>query len=385
MAVYRWILTDREQAISVSAGQIGPSEVAGSPTNWSVKKQTLACGKSAGVESIEIDNGKICLVVIPTRGMNLWKATAGEKTLGWRSPVDGPVHPAFVPLAEPSGLGWLDGFDELLVRCGLESNGAPEFNDNGSLRYGLHGRIANLPAHHVSVSVDADGISVTGEVDETRFHFQKLRLTTTLKIPFGKAAFSLHDEVTNLGGAAKPMQMLYHFNIGRPLLDAGSRLVAPVKTLVPRNDHAAKDVAAYDSYLDEQAGYEEQVYFFDLHADAAGATQSMIKNAHGTEGVSVRFNKKQLPCFTQWKDTMAGADGYVTGMEPATNFPNPRSFEGEQRREVVLEPGQSQAFDLDFAWHLSADEVQRAEAAIAELQQAGAPKIHETPQPGWCA
>ena len=61
----------------------------------------------------------------------------------------GPVHPKFVPLAEPSGVGWLDGFDELLCRCGLVSNGAPEFDERGQLRYGLHGRIANLPARKV--------------------------------------------------------------------------------------------------------------------------------------------------------------------------------------------------------------------------------------------
>ena len=94
------------------------------------------------------------LLVIPTRGMGIWKAIVGDETLGWRSPVRGPVHPQFVPLFDPSGLGWLEGFDELLVRCGLESNGAPEFDQQGRLLYPLHGRIANRPAHHVEVTVD---------------------------------------------------------------------------------------------------------------------------------------------------------------------------------------------------------------------------------------
>ena len=39
----------------------------------------------------------------------------------------------WVPLTEPSGLGWLSGFDELMVRCGLESNGAPDFDDSGQM------------------------------------------------------------------------------------------------------------------------------------------------------------------------------------------------------------------------------------------------------------
>ena len=46
-----------------------------------------------------------------------------------------PVHPAFVPIAEPSGVGWLSGFDELMCRCGLESNGAPDFDERGQLAF----------------------------------------------------------------------------------------------------------------------------------------------------------------------------------------------------------------------------------------------------------
>ena len=112
--------------------------------------------------------------------MGIWHARLGDVHLGWQSPVKGPVHPAFVRLDEASGMGWLDGFDELLVRCGLESNGAPEFNDNGTLRYGLHGKIANRPAHKVEVTIDGDSgqITVLGVVDEARLFGNKLRMTS---------------------------------------------------------------------------------------------------------------------------------------------------------------------------------------------------------------
>ena len=55
---------------------------------------------------------------------------AAKKRSAGKSPVRGPVHPSFVPLFDPSGLGWLEGFDELLCRCGLESNGAPDFDEH---------------------------------------------------------------------------------------------------------------------------------------------------------------------------------------------------------------------------------------------------------------
>ena len=117
-------------------------------------KRVWSSGLSEGVTSVEINNGKLTLVVLPTRGMGIQRVVpAGDpelKTIGWQSPVRGPVHPAFVNLGEPSGLGWLDGFDEFFVRCGLESNGAPDFDPKtGRLLYPLHGRIANRPAHDV--------------------------------------------------------------------------------------------------------------------------------------------------------------------------------------------------------------------------------------------
>ena len=145
-------------------------------------KRVHSGGLSEGVTSVEINNGKLTLVVLPTRGMGIQRVVpSGDselKTIGWQSPVRGPVHPAFVDLGEPSGLGWLDGFDEFFVRCGLESNGAPDFDPKtGRLLYPLHGRIANRPAHDVELTVDSDKqeISLRGVVEETRFHFLKLR------------------------------------------------------------------------------------------------------------------------------------------------------------------------------------------------------------------
>ena len=150
-----------------------------------LRQRRLRGGLSDGVDEILIDNGEFTFLVVPTRGMGVWKARHGDMSLGWQSPVRGPVHPAYVPLAEPSGLGFLDGFDELICRCGLESNGAPDFDpETGRLKYPLHGRIANRPAHRVDVTVDPETgeIQVIGVVEEMRFHFTKLRMISTISI-----------------------------------------------------------------------------------------------------------------------------------------------------------------------------------------------------------
>ena len=139
------------------------------------------------------------------------------------------------------------------MRCGLESNGAPEFDADGRVVYPLHGKIANQPSDEVTVTVDSDRgeIRVSGIVDEVRFHFLKVRLHATLVTRFGESGFRIHDEIENLSASAAEVQMLYHFNVGVPLLDAGSQLVAPSSTIVPRNEHAAEGIEGYTNYQAE--------------------------------------------------------------------------------------------------------------------------------------
>ena len=385
MPTKTWTLTNFDDQTSLPELTVGPKDVSWAAKWFSVKKHTLQAGLSAGVDVVEIDNGAFRFAVLPTRGMGIWKAWLGDLEIGWRSPIKGPVHPQFVNLAEPSGLGWLDGFDELLVRCGLESNGAPEFDAAGRLKYPLHGRIANRPAHRVDLAIDDQSgeITLTGVVDESRFHFQKLRLTSTLKTRPGEAGVRIVDAVTNLSGNPAEMQLLYHINVGQPLLDAGSQVVAPVKKLVPRNPHAAEGLANWDRYASEQAGAEEQVYFFALAADSDGRTQVLLKNAKATQGVSLYYSPQQLPCFALWKNTVAGADGYVTGIEPATNFPNPRSFEKQAGRVVPLAPGETVRFELALEIHGDFNSVQAAEAAIAKLRAGVKPEVHSQPTADW--
>jgi hypothetical protein len=388
MAAKTWTLTDAERNMHVEQATVGSADIPGVAAHWEVSKRTLRGGLQDGMEVIDVDNGWIRFTVLPTRGMGIWRlAGIDGQHVGWRSPVDGPVHPKFVPLAEPSGLGWLDGFDEFLCRCGLVSNGAPEFDDRGQLRYGLHGRIANRPAHRVDVAYDMDSgeIIVRGVVDETRFLQHNLRLTTTIRTRPGESGLRITDEVTNRAATPGEMQLLYHVNFGGALLDAGAKLLVPVKTLVPRNDRAAEGVREWNRYAAAQPGFVEQVYLLELAADAQGNTKSLLVNAHGTLAAGLSFNTRQLPCFTVWKNTAAAADGYVTGLEPGTNFPNPRSHEKANHRVVPLGPGESKRFDLQLKLYADATAVADAQRSIAALQAGVQPTFFDQPQPGWCA
>lgn len=387
MSETSWVLSSIERDLHVDRFEIDDDDVKGTPKGWSVRKRTLRGGRREGVDVVVIDNGAVEITVVPSRGMGVRQVTAGDDRLGWRAPIRGPIHPREVNLGEPGGLGWLDGFDELLVRCGLESNGAPEFDKEGRLLYPLHGKIANQPSDEVTVTVDAacGEIRVSGVVDEARFHFMKVRLYATLVTRFGESGFRIHDQIENLSASPAEVQMLYHFNVGVPLLDAGSQLVAPSSTVVPRNAHAAEGVGAYANYHAEEAGYEEQVYFHNMWAAGDGQTRVLLKNAHATAGVSLLYDARKLPCFSQWKNTTSVVDGYVTGIEPGTNFPNPRTYEGDQGRVLKLDAGGRATLELGVEWHQDAGGVKSAEHSVAKLRAGRNTKVFESPQKGWCA
>jgi hypothetical protein len=388
-----WTLVDQDQDFYTDPIVLGPQQVGGPAAGYSVTKRTLRAGRSQGVEVVEVQSGDLRFILLPTRGMGLWRAGyhpqdgRGGLQLGWRSPVHGPVHPSLVRLSEPSGLGWIDGFDELLVRCGLESNGAPEFGPGGRLLYGLHGRIANIPAHKVEVTIDGDSgeIAVTGTVDEARLFGNKLRLESRYASRPGRPAIRITDTVTSLSAEPVDLELLYHVNFGLPLLTPGAKVVLPLRKMAPRDAAAVRELAAWDSYGPETPGLAEACFFFDLAADAAGRTQALLRSASGAEGVSLKFSKSQLPCFTLWKNRQAALDGYVTGLEPGLNFPNVKSFEKRMGRVAVLMPGQSRTFELEIEPHGDAAAVRQAEAAVAALQRGTIPQILPAPDPAWSA
>jgi hypothetical protein len=380
------VLIDASEGICLE-GAVFESRRGGS-SPWRVHMSSGSCGRSQGVQTVELDNGHISIDVLPTRGMGIWRVRRGEKVLGWQSPVRGPVHPAFVPLFDPSGLGWLEGFDELLCRCGLESNGAPDFDGSGKLIYPLHGRIANLPAHRVEVEVDEDAgrISLRGIIDETRFHFQSLRLTTTLTTALGSNEFTWTDEVENVGGRDATMQMLYHFNIGQPLLQPGATITAPIATAAPWTQVAAREgIENWNIMPPPRPGSAEQGYLLDLIADERGETRVLVSGLTDDEAISLRFNKRALPCFTVWRNTAAESDGYVLGIEPGTNFPNPRSFETRHGRVVTLKPSGRWYTALTATWHGGLQSIADEEAAIRAIQGMRSSEMVANPQSEWSA
>lgn len=390
---YRRVLTDTAAGVWEEDFALAAPELPGTGgVPWSIRKETLRGGLQDGVDLITIDNGRLRIRVIPTRGLSILDVRQGDFRLGWNSPVQELVHPRHIDLESRNGLGWLQGFNEWMVRCGLEFAGHPGrdelADDDGnvsSLPLTLHGRIGNLPASRVEVLVDRDPphrLRVRGTVHERWFNGPKLELQTELSTVPGSDTLRIEDAVTNHASAAQEFQLIYHANYGSPLLGAGAKVVAPLETVAPMTEHAGEALDTYDTYAAPRAGFVEEVFLCTPYADAAGRSMVMLRNAAGDRGASIRWSVKELPCLTIWKNTAAEADGYVTGLEPATGFPYNRRVERLAGRVPKLAPGETRRFTLDFGLHADREGVDAQAAAIADIQ-AGRPtkRSRELPRP----
>ena len=381
-------LLDEENGIYIEKWSISSSELKVGE-NWRIEKRRLYGGVSDGVDIITVDNGQLSFIVVPTRGMGIWKGEYQGIFLGWKSPVKNPVHPRHINLEARGGLGWLDGFNEMIVRCGLSNFGAPGVDvitDNmgrkKEIMLTLHGKIANIPASTVRVEIGLKApfkLEIEGVVYERSMFGSHLKLTSSIMTTLGSNSLTISDTVENLRGVPDEMQLLYHCNYGSPILEEGASFIAPIEKVAPRDSVAAKSIEDFKNYGPPQSDFVEQVYFMNLIPDGKGNTTVVLTNRNRDKAISLKYPVKSLPCFTQWKNTSSFEDGYVTGLEPGTSFPNPKPFERKRGRIIVLKPGEKYHSWITMSVHLGKDNVQKVIDQVEKICKGTSPKIFRRP------
>jgi len=378
---HSFVLSDRETNENLSEFKLSSTNLkTSSKHKWSVRKKTLRGGRQEGVEIIEVDNGKLSFSVIPTRGMSIYQVQAGDVTLGWQSPVKEIVNPSFINLDRFGGLGWLDGFNEMMVRCGFEWAGHP--GDDGGRMLSLHGLAGNIPASKVEVIVDdkpPHRIQIRGRVEEKTFKFSDYEMWTEISTVPGSLKFKLSDTLTNLSDYEREYQLIYHGNFGPPLLEKDAEFVCAAKQVTPFDDFAAEHIDSWTTYLGPTKNFGEQVYNVVPYADADGNTLTMLRKADGSRGVSLSFNTNELPRLALWKNTETLKEGYVTGLEPTTSFPYTRSIEREHGRVPTLAAGASQSFHLEYGVLLTDKQVAATAAEINSIRDGRSTKVDRKP------
>ena len=179
-AAKTWVLTNAEEGMDKGNWQINSDQLKVKDHAFSIEQKVLHGGKQEGSKILTIHSKDgLTITLSPTRGMNLLRIEGFGSRMGWDSPVKEVVNPAFINLESRNGLGWLEGFNEMMVRCGYEWTGHPVTAD-GQI-YTLHGKAGNTPASRVEVEV-ADSapyeIRIRGLVKESTFKKADLQTLT---------------------------------------------------------------------------------------------------------------------------------------------------------------------------------------------------------------
>ena len=334
-----------------------------------VRLATLEEGVEQGVKVAEFRTGAgLNFTVAISRALDIFNAEYNGRALGFLSPL-GLVAPDFY---DPAGLGWLRSFGGgLLTTCGLTYLGAPDVDEGQPL--GLHGRVSNLPASHVKVTEGWVGddyeLAIEGEVVEAvPVVGDFVRLKRRIAARLGEAKIYLSDVVENFGYKSVPHMILYHMNLGYPLLDAGARVVAPSLEAMPRDADAQVEADKWAEVLPPTPNFAERVYYHKLGADSAGRTTVALINPALDDGLAfyINFSRQQLPKFVQWK--MCAAGNYVMGLEPGNCWVSGRSKARAAGELQFLEPGESRRYDLEVGVVSGAAELAQLEARIRALE-----------------
>ena len=295
-------------------------------------------GRAAGMRTIEVKNGPLCFTAMADkaldvarleyRGQNL--TFTSKPGLNGRNPFD--THGLE---AQRSIMGGL------FFTCGFENIGAP-WRDPQGREYPMHGRLRTSPAEHVGHDAAWEGddyvLSVHGEVREAELFGENLLLRRRLSTRLGEPVLELVDEVVNEGFRDEPMMLMYHCNIGWPLLAPGAEVVIPSLGAEPRNEDAAADPTPWSGVEEPRPEVPESVYLHTLAAADDGSTFAGVVNDGLGLALVVEFSTREFPCFTQWK-SMASGD-YVVGLEPSNSSVHGRGYH-EARGDLHRLPAQS--------------------------------------------
>jgi hypothetical protein len=303
---------------------------------------TRGDGWERGVRSVLLQNDRISIEVVVDRALDIASARVRQIPIAWRSPTE-IVAPWFV---ENSGFGPHRGFfGGLLTTCGLDHIGAPVarsaerfgYRARATDAFPMHGRISGSPARLSAYGVsEADGgleAFVEGVVTQVAVFGEYLALTRRISIAYGSAVIRVDDHVANHGYASSPLAVMYHVNMGWPVVAPGARVKTPPRRLRGEGDNSPVRAPS--------AGAAERVWIFAADPDGQGRGTAGIANAHvdaaSAAGARLTWDATALPTLVQWE--MANVAGhYVIGLEPSTAFtsdaPDGTGF-------PILEPGQS--------------------------------------------
>jgi hypothetical protein len=288
-----------------------------------------------GSRIIEAYNSSgLTFTLLPDRGMDIWTAHYNGMPLTWIAP--GSPHPP------DYGKDWLSMFNGgLLTTCGLTHVGPAE---DGRDIHGNFSRQRAQVTHNGNFQDNQFTRELTAEIKQSQLFGEQISVTREYHISLGVPEIRLFDEVKNMGDMPVPFMMMYHCNLGYPLVHEGTKLIVAGDDVYPRDAAAQAGVDTWQTYEAASEAYPEQVFFH--HPKGLGSKPAYTEAILISENIGLKFewSTEFMPYLTQWKNTRQGI--YVNGVEPGNCIPEGQNAARASGRLVILQPEEVHYFSL---------------------------------------
>lgn len=261
----------------------------------SIRRYILTEGREKGLDVLDCDNGKIRFLLNVSKACDIMQLYHEGQNMSFVS------KNGFTKREIP----FLSRFEGgMLYTCGLDSVGGRE-------GFELHGTLHNIPAQIIRAECDENGIIVEAIIRDTTLFGKNLVLKRKIFTAIGGGSVTLEDTLINEGYKTEEYCLLYHINVGYPMLDDGAKILADVESYTPRTAWAKQNEATMYEMSAPVPNQEESCYFLKLKKPEI----SLVHEKLGKK-FTVSYSGDTLPYFVEWK-SMASGD-YALGLEPCT-------------------------------------------------------------------
>ena len=261
-----------------------------------LRKYTLTEGNSAGLEVIDCDNGRLRFLINASCALDIMQLFHEGQNVSFISKNGFTAKHTDFPSRFEGGMLYTCGLDSIGARDGFETHGT------------LHEKRATV----TRTECTEDGITVEGYITDTALFGKNLVLKRKIYSALGSESVTVEDTLTNAGARVENFCVLYHVNVGYPMIDDGARIEADVKACEPRNEWAAQN--AENAFVTEAPlpCREETCYYLTLGKPEV----SVINSAIGKK-FTLAYEGEALTNFIEWKSMACG--DYALGLEPCTS------------------------------------------------------------------
>ncbi|BCL79014.1 DUF4432 domain-containing protein [Ktedonobacteria bacterium brp13] len=310
-------------------------------------------GRGRGNELLLVRNGSgLSFQISISRAFDIGLCEIYGIPISWLS-ATGPVAPQFY---EKDGREWNRSFEGgLLATGGLTYMGKPNVDEGESL--GLHGRISATPAELLrSETIQANDtyeLIFQGRVRQASAIGENIILTRTIRTTMGTNRIGIVDEITNESFSPVDHMILYHFNLGFPLISKTCRIHIP-EAQTRRWIQGDGPVEGWDHFKEPSSTAPTVLLHEGIQGENGWVQVSvenevLLNNKEQTLRVNFCYPREACPFLSQWQNSTKGE--YVLALEPGNTSTEGRAVHRERGTLPRLQPQETRRYEffVDFS------------------------------------